>query len=177
VKAAWLLCATQALGCASRPLDRSVSIGQAEPSVTLEEVPVRGHEVDVLLAERCHVRGELFAVDSQYVWVKLENGKLYAVPPEKVRHVELKLYPSESGAVGGWTALGAVSTLSHGGFLIISLPVWLISGIASSTQAAAESKVEAEQKDVVALYQYARFPQGLPPALRQGAYGVSGCTD
>jgi hypothetical protein len=161
---------------AARPLERSEALGDPAPLPGVAAVPTHGHDVEIQLAAGCAVTGELLATDSDYLWVRrAQKREVLGVPTVLVERVNIELYTSESAAIGGWTALGALTTPSHGGFLILSLPVWLLTGITTSSYAAAHNDTHAAPKDFPKLYEYARFPQGLPPAYRSGALGLTGC--
>jgi hypothetical protein len=58
--------------------------------------------------------------------------------------------------------------------LVLSLPIWLITGISSSVAASNSNDADAGPKDYGKLFHFARFPQGMPERLRtQGR--LSGC--
>jgi hypothetical protein len=111
------------------------------------------------------VEGELIAAapDSLYV---LTTDSLVSLATGTITSATLTAYDSRFGATMTWGILGAVSTLSHGWFLILSLPMWVIAGTTTSASASKGPRVQAV--DGALLRPYARFPQGLPPGLDRG---------
>ncbi|MBC8374723.1 MAG: hypothetical protein H8E26_01690 [FCB group bacterium] len=111
------------------------------------------------------IRGELIAISTDTVYVLAEA--LIATPKVKIKHARLTIYDSEAGKLAGWTVLGTFSTISHGFLLILSAPIWIISG---STAAAIQSRKPILDYPKISLDQfkkYARFPQGLPANLNR----------
>ncbi len=110
------------------------------------------------------VRGELIAVHPDHVYIMSERV-LVDVPTKDVVSASLNIYQNSAKEVGTWAVLGFLSAASHGWVAIISGPIWLLTGIASSN---------AESKSGLFLYpptslgemgRYARFPQGIPQGL------------
>jgi hypothetical protein len=148
-------------GCTPRgSAVRSTSFGGEKTTVPVADVPVKGFSVDI--SSRGEPRsGELLAVNPCFVYV-LDEKQTIAVPLATVEAVNVELYPSHAGAVAGLTALGTASTLSHGMFLIFTAPVWLAVGIPSSVSLADRNDFDLHRSEAPMLFQYARFPQGLP---------------
>jgi len=87
-----------------------------------------GWIIITLTDSQSSIDGEFIAVsnDSLYVMV---GDKLKRHAISDISSARVVLFNTESGAYGGWTFLGSISTISHGGFLIFTLPLWLISGV------------------------------------------------
>jgi hypothetical protein len=133
-------------------------------AVAVADVPVKGFDVTVF-TDAATFSGELLAVDSCYVHVERPAGAV-AIPVTRVESVGVQLYPSTAaGSVALLSVLGTLSTPSHGWYLVFSVPVWLTSGIATSVNLAYADDVTV--KDSTFLFQFARFPQGLPPGWRE----------
>lgn len=148
--------------CKTANPDRTVHRGELERNVRVEEVPVRGSLITVKrLDVKDKLVGELLAVDGEHLWLRVEN-KEFPLPRLDVQSVELELYPSKASDTAIWTGVGTASTLTHGWFLVLSAPIWLITGITSTVSASKEGTVVLEQPDLDLLRQYARFPQGMP---------------
>lgn len=111
------------------------------------------------------LEGELIAVDEKRLDVLTASG-LRSVPREQVGGLKLVGYGTEGTSLGLWTLLGTVSTLSHGGFLLLTAPLWLIAGTAAAVGESNAGFAKPEE-----LAKYARFPQGLPPGLDPAALG------
>jgi hypothetical protein len=112
--------------------------------------------------------GELIAVTADSLYV-LVNEQLLSCGKDSIAHTKLQTYDSRHTLLAGWTATGSVSTLSHGVMLIFSLPVWLASGIASTSQQSREPILEYPAAIWDEQIPYARFPQGWPPLVAPSA--------
>lgn len=94
---------------------------------------------------------------------------LLAITRAELTRARVEAYDAHSGQLAGWTAMGFVSTLSHGVGLIISAPVWLLVGIIS-TSAQSYSPIECyPQSHWDDLRKYCRFPQGFPQGIDRSA--------
>lgn len=172
-----VLVGTLALGagaCAKRPvLNRSTPLGDPVDELPpVGEVPVHGFRVTVDAVER-PVRGELLAVDRASVWVLEERddgrARPVAIPRRDVRSVGVEALPSGGAVTGAWSAAGTLSTLSHGAFLIFSAPVWAGVGIATGVDEGVSNDLHVRRRSLDELYQYARFPAGLPEGFLRRA--------
>jgi hypothetical protein len=111
-----------------------------------------------------NLAGELIAVTEDSLWV-MDGSMVVAVPVTSVASGELAGYDSESGQVGGAVALGVISTISNGFFLVFTAPMWLIGG---SMAANSQGKVGLDDLPPMRwadLAKFARFPQGIPASL------------
>jgi len=114
------------------------------------------------------IAGELIAASADTVWILPDSSRVAAVPTFSVRNGQVTRYRSGAGAVAGLTALGILSTLSNGAFLLFTAPAWLITGVVASSN---ESRAPLRAVPPLAwadLAAYARFPQGLPPGIDLG---------
>ena len=151
--------------CATRGgLDRSVSYG--DPThVALKDVPVKGFLVDVDVYEGDGASGELLAVYDDGLWVLTDKGTRW-VPKRSVRTVSVKLYRSPVGELVAWTFVGTLSTVSHGFFLVFTAPAWVLVGVTTALNASQATHLDVHQRDAPKLWQFARFPAGLPVGWR-----------
>lgn len=111
-----------------------------------------------------NIAGELIAASADSLWV-MSRSMVVVVPVEAVASGQLAGYDSESGQVGGATALGVISTIANGAFLVFTAPMWLIGG---SIAANSQGKVGLEDLPPMQwaeLGRFARFPQGVPDSL------------
>jgi hypothetical protein len=159
-----LLTAAGTSACATGSLDRTELNGVEELGHTARDVPVRGHDV-VLVAGDQSVEGELLAVDDRCVWVDAWMEGILAIPRETIVRVRVQLHDTHSASYGGWTAAGALESGTHGWLAVFTLPLWLIAGTATAIAESASGRADASGRGLDALYQYARYPQGPPPAL------------
>jgi hypothetical protein len=154
--------------CAHAGLNRSDSRGAHENDVHATDVPVRGFQVSVETASSTE-SGELIAIDEQFLYVNASDSPAVwageRIARAQVVKVTVEVGPSASGTLGIWTAMGCLSTASHGVFLVFTGPIWLATGIPASAGESAAAKAVANPDQLSQLYQYARFPQGLPPSF------------
>ncbi len=115
-------------------------------------------------AEEEVTQGEFIGI-SDTTCLILEHTVVIRVPMDHISYASLRIHSNNYGAFFIWTALGAISSISNGPFLLITMPAWLIGGgIATSN----EEKSGSFTKDYPdALWwrkaaNYSRFPQGIP---------------
>jgi hypothetical protein len=107
-------------------------------------------------------QGELIAIDADTVHV-LTGGRLVSIPKATICCAVLTAYRMDLSELQVWSAVGVLSTASHGLLLILTAPMWILGGtVATSTASYAPRIVSI---DPVVLRPFARFPQGLPPTL------------
>jgi hypothetical protein len=165
-----LVALTCGAACAHGMVDRSKGYGGKPTTVEIGEVPVKGFDVKIGYGDQV-VEGELLGLDPAYVYILVE-GQTVAVLRSQVKNVNVRLYESHSTAAGVWTAIGTVSTVTHGFWAVFSAPVWLATGIPTTVAMSNRSHMELENDQLGPLAQFARFPQGLPPNW-PGNRGVS----
>ena len=170
----WLLGAVALGACAGatnlKDYDPAVDSGPQPTGPEFELVRVRGYTIEVYArradgaaqgtGEKLSVSGELLAIDEKhlYMW----DGETSSFLLTHIDRVKIFFREAHSGGHGAWTGLGALSTLTHGFFLIVTLPLWLMAGIPASLDAST-ADVVAHPDSFDELYRFARFPQGLPP--------------
>lgn len=124
--------------------------------------------------------GELIAVHPDSLYILGVDG-VEAVATGDVQRAEVYVYNTGYGTAGAWTFVGALSTVSHGFILIVSLPLWILVGSVTTTILAQKGKAKyrapsprdeyrrrrhpSKSSDLLDFAKYARFPQGLPPDL------------
>lgn len=195
--AAGLVAAIAAIsGCThGSTIVRSVSRGTRAAAAGADDVPVCGFPVDVTIRHAAAaadaaaapggdgaavddaepsrvVEGELVAATGDELWVLGEDGLVRL--PASGATVRVSIAPSAAKGLGVLTAIGSVSTVSHGFFLVGTLPVWLAAGIASSVRATSRSFAETSGDDPE-LAAWARFPQGPPPGWPDAAIPPRRC--
>ena len=111
-----------------------------------------------------HTDGELIAVSAESVWVLSGNQGL-VIPTATVKRGKLTAYAAQKDGLTAWMLLGTLSTLSNGGFLIFTAPMWMIGG---SFAVGGESRAPERKSPPMTwleLAPFARFPQGLPEGI------------
>ncbi|MEZ4360112.1 MAG: hypothetical protein R3B48_08025 [Kofleriaceae bacterium] len=130
----------------------------------------------VTTTERLRVGGELLALDTSGLWLLTAAAgaprQMIWVPRERILSAELFEYDHDGG-LGGWGVAGTVSTVSHGVALLLSAPVWIVSTALAVGSESGHVILEYPKVDFPELSKWARFPQGLPPAMQPvGAPGA-----
>lgn len=108
------------------------------------------------------VAGELIAIDADSVHV-LADGRLVSLPTPTPCCVTLTAFRMDYTALQLWTVVGTLSTASHGFGLILTGPVWLLTGTLAASAASYAPRIPSTEPAV--LRPFARFPQGIPPGL------------
>jgi hypothetical protein len=153
-------------GCAINPAPHGFLPSPAEATAD-----VYGGWIELTMVAGKHdstVGGELIAVRDDSVWVLPDGGHVAVIATGAVKQGRLVRYRSDAGAVAGFTALGVVSTASNGALLIITAPLWIITGVVASSNEAAAPLRRVPPLAWRDLAAYARFPQGLPPGIDLG---------
>ena len=154
-------------GCATRQqLDRSLRVGEKPVKrPAAQQVPVHGFSVAI--TSRVPLRdseGELLAVEPDQLWLATGKG-VVAVSLQPIERVRIEIYPSDALVLTAWSLGGLLSTASHGFFLFVTAPLWLAVGTGVTISAYASNKLDVKPGEFDKLYQYARFPAGLPPGF------------
>ena len=112
------------------------------------------------------IAGELLAVERDSVFVLTPDSVVRTTPLDSVSTAHVAFYDAQSSQLALWTALGAVSTISNGVFLLFTFPAFVIGGsIATAKQSQAPIRSVEDRAAWDAVRMYARFPTGLPPGL------------
>ncbi|HKA90678.1 MAG TPA: hypothetical protein VKE22_23615 [Haliangiales bacterium] len=107
------------------------------------------------------VEGELVEASGQGVTVLIGQSLVRFRPPDCQR-VTVAVFRTRESVPVIWTIAGTLSTLSHGGFLLISAPVWQIVG--NTTVVLMHNRPIHQYPDdpLQDFARFARFPQGMP---------------
>lgn len=144
--------------CASNPKPHP-------PTLEMMERKGWGGQVVVNTRSGAIVNGELIAIDASRIYVlrrPLRTGALATVDLSNVDSAKLYRYEPDSG-FGGWGIAGALSTLTHGFWLLISAPTWLVSAAVAREFEVSHAILSYPKVGWSAFTPWARFPQGLPP--------------
>lgn len=116
------------------------------------------------------IAGELIAAEWDTLHVMLvdtmEMSRLVSVPIHSVSEVRLEFFHASRSGYATWTALGVLSTFSHGFFLVLTAPTW--AGIGTYATSVYTRAPLVRTPTIEALRPYARFPQGIPRGLDRG---------
>lgn len=118
-----------------------------------------------LLETEWGVSGEFIAADPDTLFV-LAGRRLVAAPLHRIASVIVDAYEPQTGDLEAWTAIGALSTISHGYYLSLTLPLWILVGV-STTATENQAPITRFDDEVTIddLRIFTRFPQGLPPNI------------
>jgi len=163
----WLLISALMIsGCAST----SAPVGWL-PTVTQAPDDAYGAWISAESTKDDHpywVGGELIAVTSDSVFI-LTGNQLTGLSQASIKNAEITFYqPEPRGPLSSWTLVGALSTLSHGYFLVFTAPMWIIVGASSAGSVSRASIVRYPRRKWPELGNYARFPRGFPVGLDRG---------
>lgn len=126
------------------------------------------------------VGGELLAVSPDTIYT-LRDSTVRATSTAAVTRAVVEYYDPRSKELAQMTLAGTLLTFSHGWWLVLTAPLWVIVGSASTGALSHDGQVtlkSAQQararsgSNVVTwkdLALHARFPQGMPPALDRTA--------
>ncbi|GEM_PF-4001046 len=166
-----LVASTGPLACLPKP-DRADGYGTRAPRVTptVDKVPVTGYRARIKFADRSVLVGELLAAepDGQIVIRTKAEGD-QSRPFADIVRAQVQVDRRAAARLGGLgAAAGVLAPLSFtGGLLVVyTIPVVMVAGSVSLGVAWAESRVILKAGDLRYLFQYARWPQGMP---QQGA--------
>ncbi len=161
--AAWIS-ALLAMACAANPAPEGFL-----PTRVQAQTMAYGGWIELMVdsansRKQQRVEGELLAVTADSVWVLSTQGAR-VIATGSVKEGRLTAYQSQTGAITGWTALGVLSTASNGVVLILTAPLWIITGtIAGINESHAPVRDVPGQRweDLAA---FGRFPQGMPAGV------------
>jgi hypothetical protein len=156
-------------GCATNPLpdDRPVSQERAITSG-------RGAYALAFMSQGGALTGELIAFGDRGVLILGEDHTLRTLELGSLHELRLGVHDNMKGGFIAWMALGALSTASHGLWLIFSAPSWLVAGsLATSNESQRgvfdcpphEGTTHPDAACLELAARFARFPQGLPPGV------------
>ena len=153
----------------------SVSIPESKKLPTPTELPryPYGAFITVRVKDR-FINGEILGVEGNTLYVLTTDDKILSIPKDKVRYynvIECK-YTGVWQAIGILTlsGLGAVSSIFVNGLLvIISGPLWLLTGTIGGLYIALSSPDCYPEVEWDKLIRYSRYPQGIPQEIKEKA--------
>ena len=125
------------------------------------------------------IGGELIAASRDTLWI-FHGPRLISVGHQDVQSGRVIGWNAGASEVLGITVLGTLSTISNGFFLVLTAPIWMITGGVAGLAQAKKPVLRFVVEDWTRLAPWARFPQGLPkgfpldslkpkPSVRRGA--------
>lgn len=154
-----LLIVVVSTSCRTR--DQIKSLPKTDELIT----STRGAYIEVLLVDKQKFNGELIAVHADELFVLDQTtSNLHQIKLNELKKYDLTYAKSAYNYNWSIPVLSAL-TLSHGFFLILTLPTTLtttsfVSHLNTQGHAFNEANLPLEE-----LYKFARFPQGIPSAV------------
>jgi hypothetical protein len=112
------------------------------------------------------LEGELLAVEADTAWILTLGGTLVPSATGDVVKARLEIYDPDPANMRLLVFAGILSTISHGRFLLASVPVWALGGYRVDRAVALSAIVKVPDAPWARLKVHARYPQGLPPGFR-----------
>ncbi len=116
------------------------------------------------------VAGELLTLDAREARLLTASG-VTRLPLERVKRLRLETHRTREAGMAVWTVTGLLSTPSHGAFLTLTVPMWLIGGIAATAAESRAGILAHPPRPLSDLQPFARFPQGWPEGLEEAQLG------
>lgn len=113
--------------------------------------------------EQFQYGGEFISTDDSNVYLLYDS--VYIIPKTNILKATLELDQKSSTVYGLWTFGGVLSTISNGAYLIITAPIWLLTGIPVTAGESGRDRYELQNPDFSywnSVQKFARFPLGLP---------------
>ena len=111
------------------------------------------------------VSGEFLAVDRDTVFVLPADSMVRRIPVRIIAGAQVAWYDSDWEKLAFWAGIGALSTASHGFFLIFTAPIWGLTAWATVPADSRAPLVDVGRAGWAAAKQYARYPAGVPDSL------------
>jgi hypothetical protein len=111
------------------------------------------------------VQGELITIHDDTVYI-LTYAQMNAIPVPDLQNAKLEVHRQNPVGFALWGLAGGISTLSHGGFLIFSAPLWAIFGTTNTSSVARQPNILLHPGTGLEEFKkFSRFPQGLPEGI------------
>lgn len=129
-----------------------------------------GSYINIKTIDNASIKGELIAVTSDMLYVLTKNDSIVFLDSANTNEVKdyFIRYAKGNGRKYGWMIpVTSLLTLSHGVFMIISLPVNLLTTSIVTFNAANSFTVKKKNITWGELKMFARFPQGIPQEINK----------
>lgn len=150
-----LAAALAGAGCATNPDPRGYSYEVIQRTAY-------GGWIELTLTSGAQDRGELLVVGGDDVTVLDDMNFVETFPRAQIATARLWKYHRPDGN-GVWGLIGSLTTISHGFFLIFTLPVWIATTSIGAGVDSAAQHLDVPGDDWDELAKWSRFPQGVPP--------------
>lgn len=131
------------------------------PSSSKIDINVYGAFVNVKHNNSQNIKGELIAIDSNNITILSQKSNVCVQFP--IRDIKrFKLRFAKSPQYGWLIPVLSATTISHGFYSILSLPINLIVTISVNASGQKAFKFSNKNMSFEMMKMYARFPQGIP---------------
>ncbi len=114
--------------------------------------------------------GEFLCVDFDSLYVLVDHAgadaEVDCIPTADVVEARIAYFDAQVGQAAAAVAGGALASVSHGFYVLISAPVWLVIGGSMAGVHSYAPLADYPDHDWEVLRRFARFPQGVPVGLR-----------
>jgi len=117
-------------------------------------------------AQRPYTDGELIALTADSIFILNRHG-LVGLQKTQIIDATVTAYDARVGTLAAYSIIGTLSTISNGGFLLITAPLWAITGIVATASASNAPQEVYPKKKWEQFRKYARFPAGMPHGLNR----------
>jgi hypothetical protein len=160
IVAALLICALAGSGCASVRAPRAL---HPEPEMLSRHVYGAWLLLEVGRGDQTYeTEGEFLGLGGPDVVLLVADGPV-RVHRDSIESAAIDVHARNTGLYAGWMSAGALSTLSHGYFLVFTAPAWLIVGGVCTITADHAGYHRAVRPSLAwwrSMAIYARYPQG-----------------
>jgi hypothetical protein len=128
-----------------------------------------GSYIHIRTIEKTSLKGELIAVNAYYVYLLNNNAgrRLDSVAREQITDFKIKFANSNTGLYAASIPLSALVTITHGFYLVFTLPLNVITTSIVAIDAGKAFEISKNSIRWDDLSMYARFPQGIPANVRK----------
>lgn len=128
-----------------------------------------GSYINIQMNYMSSIDGELIAVTPKIVYVLIyKDGTTHldSANLDQIKDFSLRYAKSNAAYYGLMIPASAAITLSHGWFLLFTLPLNLITTTVVTLTAGSSFVIKMKDISWDNLYKFARFPQGIPDNVR-----------
>ncbi|MFV1884896.1 MAG: hypothetical protein ACMZ7B_10445 [Balneola sp.] len=126
------------------------------------------------------IDGELLAIEQDSIFLITMDNTFVSLAKDQIVSAKLTGYDMQNALASLAVFAGSVSTVSHGFYLVLTFPMWIIGGPISATSHVKSAQINYKnESDWYNMSEFARYPQGMPnlDRARLKAYNKSGLND
>lgn len=128
-----------------------------------------GGWIEIVTASGAADTGELLAVRHDEVIILDAMNFVQRFPIAQIARARLWKWRRD-GSFGVWGTVGALTTASHGFFLIFTFPMWVVTASISGALDSHAQHIDVPDAAWDELVPWSRFPQGIPDGVDLGKF-------